>query len=221
MPKATEMRTRVAGYCRTVSVRRVGHARGVSLIIVLLILVVVTTVGIGGAQIALMGERSARNDRDYQLAWQAAEAALMDAEYDIRGPNPAAAARVDTFRPTNLLDFPPSCGNASAGVRRGLCAPAESGKPVWLTVNLEADAATTFATSIGTRTGRTFAVGSGNDARPAREPRYVIEAIADPEVFGNKSINNPTKKLVYRVTSMGFGPRTDIQAVVQMLYRKE
>ena len=57
--------------------------RGVTLIVVLLILVVVTVLGIGGAQIALLGERSTRYDRDYLVATQAAEAALMDAEQDI------------------------------------------------------------------------------------------------------------------------------------------
>ena len=56
---------------------------GMSLIMVLLILVVVSLLGVGGAQIALMSERGARNDRDLQMAWQAAEAGLIDAENDI------------------------------------------------------------------------------------------------------------------------------------------
>ena len=59
--------------------------QGVTLIVVLILLVVVTVLGIGGARIALLGERSTRYDRDSQLAWQAAEAALIDAEYDIGG----------------------------------------------------------------------------------------------------------------------------------------
>ncbi|HUD33331.1 MAG TPA: PilX N-terminal domain-containing pilus assembly protein, partial [Variovorax sp.] len=71
--------------------------RGVSLIVVLLILVVVSVLGVGGAQIALMAERGSRNDRDMQVAWQAAEAALMDAEFDIHGPNTAAASRRAVF----------------------------------------------------------------------------------------------------------------------------
>ena len=53
---------------------------GLSLIVVMLILVVVTILGIGGAQIALLGERSTRYDRDYLIATQAAEAALMSRE---------------------------------------------------------------------------------------------------------------------------------------------
>lgn len=61
------------------------RSRGVSLIVVLLILVVVSILGVSGIQVAMMGERGTRNDRDQQIAWQAAEAALMDAEFDIEG----------------------------------------------------------------------------------------------------------------------------------------
>jgi len=56
---------------------------GVSLIMVMLILIVVSVLGVGSAQIALMSERGARNDRDQQVAWQAAEAALNDADFDM------------------------------------------------------------------------------------------------------------------------------------------
>jgi len=45
---------------------------GASLIMVMLILIVVSILGVGAAQIALMSERSARNDRDMQIAWQSA-----------------------------------------------------------------------------------------------------------------------------------------------------
>jgi len=47
----------------------------------------------------------------------------------------------------------------------------------------------------------------------------MIEVLDDPDAFGDLSIGK--KKYVYRVTAMGFGPREDIQAVVQMVFRKE
>ena len=56
---------------------------GASLIIVLILLGVMMALGAGAVQLSMMGERSARNDRDYQVAWQASEAALVDAELDI------------------------------------------------------------------------------------------------------------------------------------------
>lgn len=60
--------------------------RGFSLIVSLMMLVVIIILGVGAAQMAINEERGARNDRDRQLAFQAAEAALLDAEYEILGP---------------------------------------------------------------------------------------------------------------------------------------
>ena len=56
-------------------------ARGFSLIVVLIILVIVSMLGVAASQLVLQSERSARFDRDWQVAFQAAEAALMDAEF--------------------------------------------------------------------------------------------------------------------------------------------
>jgi type IV pilus assembly protein PilX len=194
------------------------HAeRGVTLIIVLLILVVVTILGIGGAQIALLGERSTRYDRDYLIATQAAEAALMDAEFDIRGPNSSASSRVAQFTQTNTGVFVPGCGSDAA--TRGLCeAPGDGVKPVWATVDFLDETSAARTVSFGTYTGRAleFSAGAGG-IRPERMPRYIIEVVDDKSPGGDAS--NPPK--MYRVTSIGFGPRTDIQVVMQITFRKE
>ena len=68
-------------------------------------------------RIALMGERQTRNERDYQIAWQAAEAALMDAQFDIRGPNSDSAERVALFTPDDISNFIPGCTNFTTYVR--------------------------------------------------------------------------------------------------------
>jgi len=44
----------------------------------------------------------------------------------------------------------------------------------------------------------------------------VIEPIEDP---ANRDISGSTTSYIYRVTAMGFGPRADIQGVVQIIYR--
>ena len=95
--------------------------RGVTLVIVLMLLVIVTLLGVGAARIALLGERTTRNERDYQIAWQAAEAALMDAQFDIRGPNADAAQRVALFNESNTSVFLPGCNTTAQ--YRGLCWP--------------------------------------------------------------------------------------------------
>lgn len=178
-------------------------ARGASLIIVLLILVIVSLLGVGGAQIAMMSERGARNDRDMQVAWQAAEAALVDAEIDM------TKKRASVFDGKNQSAFLPGCGTDSESL--GLCTQSNATKPAWLTVDFtKTSSAPTVG--FGDKTGRTFAAGI-KGIQPAQVPRYMVELVPDP--IGDKS----APSFIYRVTAMGFGPRETTQAVVQMIYR--
>jgi len=189
--------------------------RGVSLIVVLILLVIVSLLGVGAAQIAGMGERSARNDRDMQVAWQSAEAALMDAQCDIDPNNsgnssatPCVGSRVSTFaNATNTNAFTSPC-------TAGLCALATTGKPAWLTADLNNPSSTTTA-AFGDFTSRTYQTGLGG-VSPAAKPRYIIEPIEDPQ---NRDLSGASTSYIYRITALGYGPRTDIQAVSQIIYR--
>jgi type IV pilus assembly protein PilX len=178
--------------------------RGASLIMVMLILVVVSLLGVGGAQIALMSERGARNDRDQQMAWQAAEEALIDAEYELGGPA-GSSSRKALFNSVNFTAFVPGCGT---GTNAGLCTRVAN-KPAWLTVDFTEVGSSAHATEFGFFTSRSFAA-AGVGIQPAKKPRYIIEPEDDPFFPG---------KILYRITAMGFGPRADIQAVLQTLYR--
>jgi type IV pilus assembly protein PilX len=180
--------------------------QGASLIMVMLILIVVSVLGVGSAQISLMSERGARNERDMQVAWQSAEAALNDAEIEMF-PN-GAGLRKTAF--SDAASFVQDCGRAGNSV--GLCAMNLTGKPAWLTANLEA--AGTNTAGFGDFTGRSFKAGL-NGIQPVKAPRYVIEQIPDPAAT---DLADPSA-VVYRVTAIGFGPRTDIQVVLQMMYR--
>lgn len=191
------------------------HSYGASLIVVMLILVIVSILGVSGIQIAMMGERATRNDRDQQVAWQAAEAALIDAEFDIEGLPAAFADKrniVFKSKETDIAKFIPDCGDS--GPSKGLCALNAAGKPAWLTVDFTTTATNAPTTAFGTFTGRTFPSGSAG-IQPVRPPRYIIEPIPDP----NEANTKAQPRYVYRVTAMGFGPSVDTQAVVQMIYR--
>jgi type IV pilus assembly protein PilX len=189
-----------------------GAQRGFSLMIVLIILTVVSMLGLAGIRIAAMSERGARNDRDQQIAWQAAEAALMDAEQDLYGPG--ASARRALFGATpDLGAFVEGCG--TSGNSRGLCSLVAGGKPAWMTVDFSDESDTAPTTAFGQFTARTFQAG-GPGVQPEKPPRYVIEVMRDP---GDRDVATTQPRYIYRVTAMGFGPRADIQAVVQMLYR--
>ena len=193
------------------------RSHGVSLIVVLLILVVVSILGVSGIQLAMMGERGTRNDRDQQIAWQAAEAALMDAEFDIEGlPASSTTKRNSIFKSkdTQIEKFKSGCGTSDQ--ETGLCALNDTGTPAWLTVDFTLTGTSAPTVQFGTFTGRDFPSGS-KGVQPVRPPRYVIEPIRDPRFARTRPV---TEQLyVYRVTAMGFGPNAETQAVVQMIYR--
>lgn len=180
---------------------------GASLMTVLLILVLVSLIGVGGAQVAMMSERGARNDRDMQLAWQSGEAALVDAESDIHD---ATSTRVGLFDSKTTSAFLDGCGTSGTSI--GLCALPGSGKPAWMTIDFTDTSGSAPSVALGTFTGKNFSSG-GIGIQPAQAPRYIIEVV--PDTIGDRS--DPS--YIYRVTAMGFGPRTDIQAVMQIVYR--
>lgn len=209
--------------CSTVSIspRTVQRAQsGVSLIIVLVLLVIVSILGLGASQIATMGERSARNDRDMQVAWQSSEAALMDAQCDIDPANTGANAatpctgnRGSTFSNlTNTNAFISGCGT---GVSAGLCALNPTGKPAWLTADFTVSDSTATTAGFGQFTARSFPSGK-TGVRPFQVPRYTIEPIPDP---ADRDRSGGSSGYIYRVTALGFGPRQDIQAMTQIIYR--
>lgn len=186
---------------------------GYALVMVMVILTIVSALGAAGLQLSVQAGRGARNDRDFQLAWQSAEAALADAEIDIHGPG--ASSRRAVFSPSPEVDaFIEGCGDSGNSI--GLCKAAEAGKPAWLLVDFEKDGSDARTVPFGRYTGRAFASGKG--LRPAKPSRYVIELLKDPDDPNGATCSDDCLYL-YRVTAMGFGPRADIQAVLQMVYR--
>lgn len=197
------------------------HQEGVTLIVVLVVLIIVTVLGLGAAQIAVLGERSTRYDRDYLIASQAAEAALMDAEFDIRGPNTAAAGvqRVSSFNRENYGAFIADCGEGA--MNRGLCMPVDASlKPVWATVNFLDDTDTAPSVEYGTFTGRQFDAASAG-IKPELPPRYIIELVEDTEPGTDASAQAERMRKMYRITAIGFGPKKEVQVLMQIAFRKE
>lgn len=190
---------------------------GFALITTLILLVIVTLLGIGASQMVLLSERATRFDRDQQIAFQAAEAALVDAELDIRGPNTSINQRLGQFtgKPDDKVNFAAGCGTGT--ILLGLCADTlVNNKYVWYDVDFTDGSAGARTVGFGTFTGRTLSVGT-TGLRPEILPRYIIEVIDDRTP--GSSATSP--KVLYRVTAMGFGPRKETQAVVQMIFRKE
>ena len=169
---------------------------------------IVSLLGIGAAQIALMGERGVRNERDSQIAKQGAEEALINAEIDM-----LKGSRTEFFKTPN--NFKTNCG--TTGQLQGLCAQATTGQPIWLAADLTGSQ----STQVGTFASTTMTSGSG--IQPAKLARYIVELLPDRSINteAGLSASRGGEKFLHRVTAIGFGPREDIKTVLQMVYRIE
>jgi len=198
--------------------RRPVRPRGFSLIVVLMLLLAVSVLGLAAARSALVGERIARNDRDIEVAFQAAEAALQDAERDVLGPNDHPAQRLCLFDARDVSAFAVGCG--SGGVRQGLCAAGEADtEPAWLRADFSAGSGSSVA--YGTFTGQAYAHaadGASPGARSVRAPRYVVEALRHRGGWQSGLLHSASAAAaghVFRVTAIGYGPRESTQVVLQ------
>lgn len=185
---------------------------GFSLIVTMILLVIVAIMGISASQLTLLTEKATRFDRDQQIAFQAAEAALLDAEFDIRGSDLITGDRENTFSSKDTVGFTEGCGTGSD---RGKCTPSSVGtKPIWFLVDFTDTGINAKTVEYGDFTSRTYSFGTAG-ARSEIAPRYIIEAIPDPTPGASLG------SILFRATSMGFGPHKETQAVVQMIFRKE
>lgn len=198
-------------------VGRTRRASGIALITAVIMLLVITLLALGGARLALDSKRSSRNQRDFEIAYQAAEAALIDAEYDISS---AASKRASLFLQTSTVGFLAgdcNTGTALPSAFLGLCdTSGNSGDPIWNTINWTAVAGNKTV-EYGTFTGRSFPTGTG--LTPARKPRYLIEILPD-NTNGASASETAVQRYKYRITAIGFGPNDTTRAIVQSVFRK-
>lgn len=219
-----------ASFCQSPS-----HARasGVAMLVVLILTLALTGIAIVSARLAVQGEALARNQLDNQVARQAAEAALRDAERDLMlvagGIRPNAPCARGAERP--VLSGSP----ADKGCLHGQCAFSEASR-------LSANFATATASApgeswwpvasgglwnntVGNKPSRlegrggnlctTFTggvpIGVYTGADPVRgvwqQPEYLIEHIRRAE------------QVIFRITARGFGYREGTEVVLQSYFR--
>ena len=198
---------------------RFDRPKGVALLTALFVLLALTIIGMSAAQTALNAEKSARIERDRHLAFQAAEAGLLDAEHDIEGGADPASARAALFANASTLGFVDGCGAGPASANLGLCAYTPAA-PAWQLAALaapanDAGAGASATIPYGKFTGAALPVGAG--ALPARAPRYVIELM--PLARAGEDAGHRAGNL-YRITAIGFGARDTTHVVLQAFYRK-
>jgi len=183
--------------------------QGISLLVAMIFLIVLSLLGIVSIRGVVMQERMAGNAQDWDLAFQAAEAGLRDGEADV------ATARV-------LNGNFSSCdsGTYGSGIGVGLCAPS-TGAPFWTymkdhdgcwagTSPSSSCGSDTVSVVYGSQSGASkLAVSSSGGASTdlARQPRYVIEDLGTVGAGSlvTRSYGSAPPPHAYRITAVGFG----------------
>ncbi len=215
--------------------------QGIALVFVLLMLVIAFSMAVITARMTLQGDKATRNDRDRQIAFQAAELALHDAELDLMdvnltdkakksgGSNKGRACKIGN--PEAHVDFEPGCGKKSDGDRLGLCRydPANpSQKPYqrvdWGKARTSNDRS---YVNFGEFTGRgdqlinQLSEGFGNGVMSAMPPKYIIvESI--PRTFQIPLGGSQTYQMkhAYKVYALGYGASKDTQVMLEAEFYK-
>ncbi|SOY48667.1 putative type 4 fimbrial biogenesis pilX-related signal peptide protein [Cupriavidus taiwanensis] len=178
----------------------------VTLLLCGMLLLMVVLIAAATLQMLLSGRQLAVMQRERELAFRAAEAALRDGEAELL----AAAASLDA---QDRLAPWPAPGRCGSGQQAGLCRPALAGPPVWqpwLRADAEVDA-------IGVPLGRFTGAALPADAAAQEPPRYVAEIL--DEAPAGYSAPDPASALApaprMRVTAIGFGRTRAVRALLQ------
>lgn len=137
----------------TYRARRPGRQAGAVLVTGLIFLMVLTMFVLAMVRGGSLEERMARNASDRQVAMEAAEAVLRDAESTLFSGRP--------FDPYDSSQFNNACGN-------GLCFRPHAAKR-WQTLDWSSAAST-----------RSFAAPASAIARLTVQPRYIVEIVTAP-----------------------------------------
>lgn len=170
---------------------------GSVLIITLAMLIVLTMLMVSAMRTNTAEERMASNVRDWNIAFQAAEAALRDAERDI----------LQVEHVSGITRFQDGCNNA------GLCLPSTNGTPIWLRLETANDAGWLTGANSGKSVRYGTYTGAAAISGVAAQPRYIVEAIRDPNSI-------TSARYFYRVTAVGFGANVSSRVMLQGVYRQ-
>lgn len=172
--------------------RNTNKQQGAVLVVSLIMLLVMTLIGLSAMRSTVLEEKMAGNYRDSNIAFQAAEAALRDSENDIE--DCSGCTRNPSI--SGLTNFDASCTN-------GLCA---GWTPGGATAVWEDAAKVGNAVSYGLHTGATPPSGV------AINPGYLIE--------GKTCMGAgwASRKVCYRITSIGYGGTQNAQRLLQEVY---
>lgn len=168
---------------------------GAVLLVSIIMLIAITMMGLVGMKSSILQEKLVAGSMDQNIAFQAAESALRDAERYINASLNTAS------------DFNTACTN-------GLCFPSTTTTSVWAAI-------TDWKTSnipikFGTKTGQP------SFPEVNEQPRFIIELLPDlPAPTGETSkYGEASGGTAYRITAMGWGKRSTTPIMLQSTYIK-
>lgn len=167
------------------------------MVVSLLLLLVMTVLALGASQMTRMQERMAGNARDYDLAFQSAEAALRTAERLIDDPA--------------LTSAPFACSSGRCRVFELNIVPSDIAyRP---TTWWDANAWSYASDNSWNSTPGTGISGSG---LAHRDPQYVIEEVEEvPDSLTIPPTGPPPSRVYYRITAAAQGGTATAQVVLQ------
>jgi type IV pilus assembly protein PilX len=181
---------------------RISAQRGISLITTLLFMVAALMLGVSVLSVNVMQERTIGNTKDRDLALQAAEAALRDAERDLIASG-------------SSFVFTDACTD-------GLCVPpSQHATPSSLSIEQVVD----WTDDTKVRKYGQFSGGikfPGIPDTDAAKPRYVIERVGDLGAPSGESMKLGVAPSAtgtgYRITARAVGARPETVVILQSMY---
>lgn len=204
------------GICRT------SRERGMVLVTSLMFLVVLSLLVVSLMRTSIIEERMVGYSRDWNLAFQAAETALRDAEREIK-----TGSRV-----VGQTGFVSGCSSSTDTNGAGLCLPnlcttTTAGSsfdcyPIWIDLDKRQNDS---GWKTGANAGKSIAYGAKTGATAlggvAAQPRYIIEVLRVPDASSLKPPpGQPAEKYLYRATAVGFGANLNTRVMLQGTYRQ-
>jgi type IV pilus assembly protein PilX len=169
----------------------------VALVMALVFLLLLTIIGIGALNTTSLEEKMANNVKDRNLAFQAAESALVLGEYWLN----------------NRLSKPDPMDNSI-----GLYEPSTGATPVWNSVDWSGTSVVTFPNTPD-------ASGSGTLEKISAQPRYIIERVDEASNLGIGNTGGSVAwkpggepMTMYRITARGTGGTNAAIVMVQSTF---
>jgi len=156
--------------------------QGISLFVVIVLVLLSSLIALWGSRTAIFNEMVVGNDADYQRAFEAAQALIQDAEFDIRGERSDGASCVpvsgkpEVCRIPNAIntvwipsedketgDILAQLDNAATKCEKGLCLKRITKQDFW---NDKATLTSMMANGVGARYGQFTGATTGNASNP-------------------------------------------------------